>query len=312
MVLVAPHPSPTLPQRAAHPGDSTRQPGQEPSPQCGQQPGQAVLARLRDRSGGRPSFDPGLAGGLRAWLEDSAWELVSRRGEEAAPLFLGPRVLFGTTPSSPAHRADPAHSADPVGAGGAVRQELVLPTLVRTLLRQLVITGRIGEPLDEALDALRVDPRRADLVSRIEAMGERARDELADTLRTHTGHLSRLTPRFAAGWLPRTDDRVAIPLAGGRIVLGGVFDLLVGVPEPREATLCALGLATGNRSAPARTSLHYLALLETLRRGVPPFRLALINTALGRYGVEDVLEEHLRAVVAQVALVLSQRSANDG
>ena len=45
--------------------------------------------------------------------------------------------------------------------------------------------------------------------------------------------------------MPRTDDRVAIPLAGGRIVLHGVFDLLVGLPRPDTASLCALGLCTG-------------------------------------------------------------------
>ena len=53
-----------------------------------------VLALLRDGSGQRPRFDPGLAGGLRAWLEDAAAELVARRGEDAPPLFLGPRLLW--------------------------------------------------------------------------------------------------------------------------------------------------------------------------------------------------------------------------
>ena len=53
-----------------------------------------VLALLRDGSGQRPRFDPGLSGGLRAWLEDAAAELVARRGEDASPLFLGPRLLW--------------------------------------------------------------------------------------------------------------------------------------------------------------------------------------------------------------------------
>ena len=100
--------------------------------------------------------------------------------------------------------------------------------------------------------------------------------------------------------MPRTDDRVAIPLAGGRVVLHGMFDLLVGLPQPGTASLCALGPVHGRTRGRGRRSLHYLALLETLRSGTPPFRLALLESATGRYGVEDVREEHLRAIASHI------------
>ena len=54
-----------------------------------------VLALLRNGSGQRPRFDPGLAGGLRAWLEDAACEVVTARGDGAPVLFLGARQLLG-------------------------------------------------------------------------------------------------------------------------------------------------------------------------------------------------------------------------
>jgi hypothetical protein len=117
----------------------------------------------------------------------------------------------------------------------------------------------------------------------------------------HVAHLRDLTPAFAPAWLPRTNDKVAIPLAGGRVVLCGVFDLLLGTRSPGTASLCAVGLSTGGRWAQARTTLHYLALLETLRSGTPPFRLGLLHSAVGRYGVEDVLEEHLAAIVSHLS-----------
>jgi hypothetical protein len=88
-------------------------------------------------------------------------------------------------------------------------------------------------------------------------------------------------------------------------VLCGSFDLLVGAPVRGTATLCAVGLTTGGRWAQARTALHFLALLEALRSGTPPFRVALLHSAVGRYGVEDVLEEHLRAIVSHVVVRLS-------
>jgi hypothetical protein len=263
-----------------------------------------VLSLLRNGSGRRPRFDPGLAGGLRAWLEDGASDLVAARGEDAPPLFLGPRLMWGESASTP----DPAVELEST----PYSIELVRSCLVRALFRQMVTTGEVGDPLNDALDSLRVDPGRVDLVRQVDEMTTETRAALASSLTTHVTHLVNLTPRFAAGWLPRTNDRVAIPLAGGRVVLSGVFDLLVGAPVAHTATLCALGLTTGGRWAQARTALHYLALLETLRSGTPPFRIALLHSAAGRFGVEDVLEEHLRSIVSHVAVRLSTLWPIDG
>lgn len=261
-----------------------------------------VLALLRDGSGQRPRFDPGLAGGLRAWLEDAAAELVARRGEDAPPLFLGPRLLWDGSVAA----ADPGETPT-----GPYPTEWVRSCLIRALFAQVVTTGQVEDPLGDALDALRVDPGRSAMARHVDELPEEARSALAASLHVHIENLMNLTPRFAAGWLPRTHDRVAIPLAGGRVVLNGVFDLLVGAPVPGRATLCALGLTTGGRWAQARTALHYLALLETLRSGTPPFRLALLHSAAGRYGVEDVLEEHLRTIVSHVVVRLSTLGAGD-
>src|SRR5271154_4509807 len=82
MVLVAPRPL----LRPVAPGETPADSGT----------GAEVLALLRGDAGARPRFDPGLAGGLRAWLEDAAYDVVSARGEHAPPLFLGPRQLLGS------------------------------------------------------------------------------------------------------------------------------------------------------------------------------------------------------------------------
>jgi hypothetical protein len=259
--------------------------------------GGEVLALLRGDAAARPRFDPGLAGGLRAWLEDAAYDVVAARGEHAPPQFLGPRQLFGF-PEERRH-------------DDTVSDHLVLSRLVHTLFRQLVHTGAIDDPLADAVNGLRAFGADA-AVRHVESLPEAARATLAETLALHARNLSGLIPRFAPGWMPRTDDRVAIPLAGGRVVLHGVFDLVVGLPQPRTASLCALGLSTGGPWASERRSLHYLSLLETLRSGTPPFRLALLESATGRYGVEDVREEHLRAVASHIAAWLARASADHG
>ena len=276
MVLVAPHP------QVRHPT-----PGIAPRNRGG---GRDVLALLRGETAARPQFDPQLRGGLRAWLEDAAYGLVAGRGEHAEPLFLGPRQLLG----SPGEWRD----------GDDVSDELLLSHLVHALFRHLVSGGDVTDALPTALAALGAVGAHA-VVDRIESLTVEARAALADTLSAQAGHLADMVPRFAPGWLPRTDDRVAIPLAGGRVVLHGTFDLLVGLPHPGTASLCAIGLSTSGARARERRTLHYLALLETLRSGSPPFRLALLESATGRYGVEDVREEHLRAIASHLSAWLS-------
>lgn len=296
MVLVAPRP--LLRPVPAHDAVADRGTGAE------------VLAQLRGDAAARPRFDPGLAGGLRAWLEDAAYEVVATRGEHAAPLFLGPRQLLGSQ--------DELVDGDGVGCapsgaddGGQDGGRLVLSRLVHVLLRQLVQTGEIGDSLVDALDALRASGDGT-VARDVESLPAAARAVLSETLALHARNLTELVPRFAPGWMPRTNDRVAIPLAGGRIVVHGVFDLVVGLPQPRTASLCALGLSTGGSWAVARRSLHYLSLLETLRTGTPPFRLALLESASGRYGVEDVREEHLGALASHIAAWLGQAAGAPG
>ncbi len=245
----------------------------------------------------RPRFDPDLAGGLRAWLEDAAYGVVAARGDDAPAVFLGPRQVLGP----------PEGRRDAEGPG----DELVLSRLVHAVFRQLVGGGEVGDPLADALCALRACGD--DIVVRhVEAMPAAGRDALSDAVALHAGNLEDLVPRFAPGWMPRTDDRVAIPLAGGRVVLHGTFDLLVGLPQPGTASLCALGLSASGPWARERRSLHFLALLETLRSGAPPFRLALLESATGRYGVEDVREEHLRAIASHLSAWLSRGALDHG
>jgi len=252
--------------------------------------GREVLALLRGDTAARPRFDPELAGGLRAWLEDAAYEVVATRGEHAPPVFLGAGQLLGP----------PAGWRD----GDALSEELLLSRLVHALFRQLVNEGGFDNPLRDALDGLRASGAEP-LVRHIESLAPPARSALSETVASHAATMREMVPRFAPGWMPRTSDRVAIPLAGGRVVLHGSFDLLVGLPHPGTASLCALGLSTSGPWARERRCLHYLALLETLRSGTPPFRLALLETATGRYGVEDVREEHLRAIASHLCAWLA-------
>jgi hypothetical protein len=294
MVLVAPDPVRDRPGRAAAGvwERPVRPAGVSDAPKAEA----GLLARLRAPTRVQPGLDPGLAGGLRAWLEDAAFAVVTARGEDAPPLYVGAGRLLGTPGEMPPNQ-------------GASSTERVLTQLVRALFRQLVTVATIGDPLGDALDALRADGGGADVVRQVESMGRTARAALAESVGEHAAHVREAVPRFAPGCMPRTRDRVAMPLAGGRVVLGGAFDLLVGIGRRDQPSLCAVGLTVEGPSDRDRWALHYLALLEALRSGSPPFRLALLHSVNGACTVEDTSEEHLRAAAGHVAQWLHRAAA---
>jgi hypothetical protein len=94
-------------------------------------------------------------------------------------------------------------------------------------------------------------------------------------------------------WYPRTRERISIPLCGGRILLDGVVDLVMGAQAADEATVCIVQIYTSPRDVQAlRADLHFHALLETLRAGASPYRVASYSTGTGELYVEPV-DEHL-------------------
>ena len=249
-----------------------------------------MLALLRGVGTARPRFDPGLAGGLRAWLEDAAWSVTSSRDDDQSPLVLGPRRLLGTPSGSWRLLARPDGSADEGQEATHLTRRLV-----HALFRHLVTTGSITAPLTEALDALAASGVD-DVVDRVRALGPGSRAALEDVLAVHARHLQALVPRFAPSWLPRTDDRIAIPLAGGRVVLRGVFDLLVGTPCRSR------GLAVRARVVDGRavgTGATHAALPRPARDAaqrmpaVPPGHAAVRQRALrGRRRVRGAIGIH--------------------
>lgn len=237
--------------------------------------------------------DPGLAGGLRAWLEDAASVVVRARGEDAPALHLGARELFGV---------------DTEGRG--VAGDAVTGSLVHALLRQLVTTGVIDDPLDDAVRALRVEPRRIDIVRAVDGMTESARVALRAEVTRHVVQLRGLLPKLGAEELPCTDDRVTVPLAGGRVVLHATMDVRAGVWGTRGTDVAlAIGLSVQGSWTAAWRRMRLLAVLETIRSGTPPRRLAVLHTGAGRYDATDVLDTELSATTARVATRLTEMGA---
>ena len=247
----------------------------------------------------RPCFDPGLAGGLRAWLEDAAYDVVAARGDHAPPLFLGPRQLLGSARTEWRRRRGR-------GGDGDRADRLLLSHLVHALLRQLVHTGEIDDPLADALDALRAGGDDAEVRhDRVAARSGTGRpggdaraarpepDRAGPAVRPGLDAADQRPRRHPAG---RRQDRPARDLRPRRRTTPA------GAPRRCARSDCppaVRGPRSGVRCTTCRCSRPSGAALPRSgwRCWSPPS---------GRYGVEDVREEHLRAIASHIAAWLAR------
>jgi hypothetical protein len=250
---------------------------------------QDVLAALRGDPTRRPDIDPGLAGGLREWLEDGLSFLPDTL---PAPLMVSKQKLRDVLGG---------HWVETAGAArGPVSGSLALGAVMDALFRQVVTLGHLEDPLNDGLDALRIGARRSDVVEYVESLCGEDLTRFRDEVETQSAILLRRWPKLSPSWLPRTQERIAVPLAGGNVVLVGVVDLIVGAPSTGRASVALIEVKSGSARLGDREDLWFYALLETLRSGAPPSRVATFYTRTGQVDAEDIDDARLIASVQRV------------
>lgn len=252
-----------------------------------------VLDRLRAPGTARPPVDPGLAGGLREWLEDELADPVGALGPEVGDIRVRKDAVTQVLLCE-------AHFAASRRVPRVVTYELARGSLVDALFRQRVTVGEITDPVADALGALTVDEAEDGVVAFVAALPAARRRALADEIAAHVARIIEDWPVPSPAWLPRTQDRITVPLAGGRVLLSGVVDLAFGGPAGDQASVCLVEVKSGARRVEHRADLHFYALLETLRSGAPPFRAATYYTATGELDVEPIGEHLLVGALQRV------------
>jgi hypothetical protein len=257
---------------------------------AGDLPASDLMELLRGNVRRRPFVDPFLAGGLREWLEDGVSTWCADRTPES-PMVVSSRALAAALGPPPAAsrggEQQGRHPTIPIARGA----------LVEIIFAQLLTAGPALDPVGDALEALAIDSARADLGRFIGSLPAGDREELLADVRSHARILWSRWSRLPAHWLPRTNDRIRIPLAGGRLVLACSVDLVIGTPCRDRAPVCLVDLVAGAPRVEHRAELQFAALLETLRSGAPPFRVGSHYTGNGATRTEDVTEEYLAVAV---------------
>jgi hypothetical protein len=248
-----------------------------------------LVDALRGRAMVRPAADRGIAGGLRAWLDDGVFERLG-------------------VPQPGAVRI----TANDVA--GAPPDAGVVPLLRGALVAQLVRLRVAGVAWSSGFESARlalVASGRDDLVTRLEALDDDERARLATDVDAHAEVLVARLPVPPPRWSPRCGVRERVRVGGGAVELRGTVDVVLGSPGGPTTCVCLLDVTTAPLGERHERTLGFLALLETLRSGEPPLRVAVLSTADGTAVVRDVdatlLADAVGAVLEALGSVGSAR-----
>jgi hypothetical protein len=239
----------------------------------------------------RPSFPEDLAPRLRAQLEDGLGEVAARVEGELVVTKAALAQLHQCERHYLAER-DAGFTWSPLAARGTVAHKAL------ELSMGLGSALPPGELVDLAIERLARDERSVSEFLNGATPVEEAELRVAAT--DMVAKFSDEFPPLKKEWRPRVESSLSAELCGGRILLRGKVDLALGKAEGTTARVLVVDFKTG-RPVPIHVEdLRFYALLETLRVGVPPFRVASWYLDAGTCHAEDVNEDVLEAAARRV------------
>lgn len=245
----------------------------------------------------RPTFDPGLRARLHAQLEDGLAPLV--------PVLdtLGIDHLWMSK-----HKVSSVHGCEvrflaedelgfagwtvPIARGTVAHRAIEVSMHVRDdpVPAQLV---------DHALTAL-TEGETNGLAEWLQGISELERADLRGAAINDVCAFLETWPPLKPAWRPRSESKVRVDLLDQRITLQGKVDLTVGYAEGTRAGKVLIDLKTGGFSPVHLDDLRFYALVETLKVGVPPRRVASHYLESSHLQPEDITEPLLEAAAARV------------
>ncbi len=157
-----------------------------------------------------------------------------------------------------------------------------------------------GEPVpldlvDEAM--ARLGQGSGSLADWLQTSSEVDRAELRAQANERVTKFIECFPPLKPSWRPVTESAVKVELFDQRIVLQGRVDLTLGRPRGTTARKVLIDLKSGGFSPTHVDDLRFYALLETIRLGTPPRRLATYYLDTGRPHPETVTVDVLLVAV---------------
>jgi hypothetical protein len=243
-----------------------------------------VVTDLMARDQPRPTFPSGLGDDLRDQLDEALAPLADALAE---PLWVSKNAL------AQVHACESNYLAEQDWKGwnaSTAQGEVTHRAIQLSVALDGDTTPR--ELVDHALDDLAADDAGS-LSSYLRQLSPAARGELRARASNAVSTFLECWPPLPASWWPRTELPVRTDLCGGRIVLSGKIDLSLGHAVGAEARCLFVDLKTGGHYPAHLDDLRFYALIQGLRIGVPPFRVASYYLDSASFAAEDVTAETL-------------------
>jgi hypothetical protein len=259
---------------------------------------QDVLAQLGASREERPRFDAVLRHELRRALDDGLGPLIDlldqrRDAKPGDNMFISKHKLgrvMGCERRFVAEEAEEFEWSVPIARGTIAHKAIELSIHWRREPEPLVLVDESISRLSEGTDGLADWLQSCSEVERAELRAE-ANDRVVKFLECF--------PPLKTGWRPVTESRLRLEIHD-RFVLSGKVDLALGQAEGGLAGKVLIDLKTGGFSPQHLDDLRFYALIEAIRLGTPPRRLATYYLDQGRFLPEDVTENLLFSTVARV------------
>lgn len=247
-------------------------------------PLQSKTLGLLRRSDEPVVFAPEFVESVRADMVEAFEAFAERLGDET--VYMSKHRLTTALGCEAQHMADDGFAWSIQSAVGRVAHRAI----------ELMINWR-GDPIprdlvDEALARLADD--ESDFGDWIAGRSEADTADLRGRATDKVTKFQECFPPLPARFAPRTESSIRWPNEGP-IMLSGKVDLAIGRPAGAESRKVIIDLKTGWVSSNHREDLRFYALVDTLRSGVPPRKLASFYLDSGEPVIEDVTENVLRA-----------------
>lgn len=246
-----------------------------------------LLREPRDR---RPLFRDDLRGELRAFLSE---ELAA----DAARL---PHSLVVTKHALASVHGCEARHVEETRTPFAVSAAAVKGTVAHKAIELSVSSHghSPGKLVDRAM--ARLGEAEVWLSDWLRQADELDRAEVRSMAAERVAKFLECFPPLRSGWRPVAESRWSADFHDGRIQLKGKVDLTIGTADGCRAGKVVVDFKTGARSTTHVEDLRFYALLETLRLGVPPWKVATYYLDSGQFAVEVVTEPMLEAAARRV------------
>lgn len=152
--------------------------------------------------------------------------------------------------------------------------------------------------VDEAIASLEFSEQN--IAEFLQGMSDADRAQLRSETVDLVTKFDECWPELKRQWRPVTESKVRLDLFDRQVVLQGKIDLTLGRAEGMKAGKVLVDLKSGSFQPQHMHDMRFYAVIEAVRIGIPPRRLASYYLNQGRFHPEDVSEELLFSAAQRI------------